>query len=358
MARDRTSPKSQEEIEGDDTSLVVPLRDAYRDVVGAVKATGKAEDVRPWAILAKRQIESVLRAQHRMQTTFLKESAIHDVIEDFVNYVPGLSDLDMLKARARCLGFSPDFLYVPIVFDMCGFRQVIRSSWERDGAAGQPDAEDPIQSLKNDILLEARSVFDAPNDISVPLGGDKYAVFCSIPPRIRHDEEEVFDLVNGRSRALLGRLEARGLSAVLGIGFFFQGIPELSHAYRSAWEAVALGKSLFRRPGIYDIQDLWFESLLLSVPQDKRERFIHSRLTQFDLGPGDAELKRTIVAYGESLFNRQSTAERLHVHRNTLGYRLAKIEERTRRSLRSFHDYIELYMACVLSDIQPDAKPL
>ena len=202
--------------------------------------------------------------------------------------------------------------------------------------------------------METRGIFNAPNDVSVALSGDKYAVFCSISPRIRENKELVFVRVNENSRFLLRRLEEQRLSAVLGIGFFFKGVPELSYAYRSAWEAVNLGKTLFRQPGIYDIQDLWFESLLLSIPKDIRERFIQNRLAQFEISPNDREIKRTIVAYGENFFNRQSTANALHVHRNTLNYRLGKLEDRTQRSLRSFHNYIELYMACVLSDMNSE----
>ena len=93
------------------------------------------------------------------------------------------------------------------------------------------------------------------------------------------------------------------------------------------------------------------ESLLLSLPASARQRFIRDRFTEFNLDPNDDELKNTIIVYGMNFFNRQSTADELHIHRNTLNYRLKKIEERTQKSLRSFRNYIELYIACLLSNL-------
>ena len=342
-----------EECESSDrTGVAVPLRNACLEVIGAVAALGRPEESRPYALALKRQIEFVLRTEHRIQSDFLKESAIQDVISDFVNYIPGVDNLELLENRARFLGFSPDFLYVPIVFDMHNFRAFIRESWKEKGALDCREAESFIQSVKNKILLETRRVFNAPDDVSVPLNGDKYAVFCSVSPKIRWDRERVFRRVNENSHQLLRKLEEEHLSAVLGIGFFFEGVSDLSYAYRSALEAVRLGKLLFRQPGVYDIQNLRVEALLLGVSEAARKRFVMERFTQFDLDPGDDELKKTIIAYGKNFFNRQSTADDLHIHRNTLNYRLKKIEDRTQKSLRSFRSYIELYMACILADIQ------
>ena len=357
--REKTAPIGGEECECDDASgAALPLRNAYLEVIGAVAALGTADQVRPYALAVKHQIELVIKTQYKLRSGFLKENAIQDIIQDFVNYIPGVSDLELLEARARYLGFSPGLLYVPIVFDMHNFRQFIRDSW-KDASSSEDcrEAENFIQSVKNRVLLRTKEVFSAPDDVSVPLNGDKYAVFCSISPKIQQDKDLVFKRVNENSHILLRKFEEEHLSAVLGIGFFFKGVPGLSYAYRSALEAVSLGKLLFKQPGIYDIQNLRVESLLLSLPASARQRFIRDRFTEFNLDPNDDELKNTIIVYGMNFFNRQSTADELHIHRNTLNYRLKKIEERTQKSLRSFRNYIELYIACLLSNLpSPDLE--
>lgn len=336
----------------DESGIALPLLNPYLDVIGAAAALGTPNQVRPYAAAVKRQIEMILKRQNRIQTGFLTENAIHDIIQDFVNYIPGVSDLEMLETRARCLGFSPDFFYVPIVFDMHNFRQFILDSWKGScRGEGNCEAENLIQSVKNRILMKTREVFSAPDDVSVPLNGDKYAVFCSVNPKIQQDRELVFRRVNENTQMLMKRLEEDSLSAVFGIGFFFKGLPNLPYAYRSATEAVSLGKMLFKKPGIYDIQNMRVESLLMKLSDSARQHFIRDKFTQFRLDQHDDELKNTILAYGMNFFNRQSTADALHIHRNTLNYRLKKIEERTNKSLHSFRDYIELYIACLLTDL-------
>ncbi len=342
-----------EKIDG--TGIAVPLFDACMEVVGSVEVLGEAGCVRPFALAIKRQIEMVLKERQRLQTAFLKENAIQDVISDFVNYVPGISDLGMLETRARCLGFAPDFLYVPIVFDIHHFKRFTREQWGKNSWESGGEAESFIQALKNRILMDIRGIFNHPNDVSISLKSDKYAIFCSISPQIRNDKEKVYQRVNDNSLLVLKKLTEKKLSAVIGIGFFFEGVPELSFSYRSAWEAVHLGKTLFRRPGVYDIQDLRFEYLLSSLPLDRQRRFVSDRLSQIELSPDDKDLRKTILAYVKNFFHHQSTADELHIHRNTLSYRLNRIRKLTGKSLQSFHEFLEMYVACLLADIlSPD----
>ncbi|HEU5473705.1 MAG TPA: helix-turn-helix domain-containing protein [Actinophytocola sp.] len=61
--------------------------------------------------------------------------------------------------------------------------------------------------------------------------------------------------------------------------------------------------------------------------------------------PEHHELLDTLRAYVANDFDRSATGERLHVHRNTVGYRLRKIEELTGLDLTSARDLAEVYLA-------------
>jgi carbohydrate diacid regulator len=66
-------------------------------------------------------------------------------------------------------------------------------------------------------------------------------------------------------------------------------------------------------------------------------------------------LRRTIVPWCENGFNLVRTAAALYIHRNTLVYRLGKIEEVTRRSLRDHPATLALYIACLADQLDnPD----
>ena len=54
----------------------------------------------------------------------------------------------------------------------------------------------------------------------------------------------------------------------------------------------------------------------------------------------DKELFETFITYFDMNGERNKTAEKLHIHRNTLSYRLKKIEELT--SLK-FEEYTDLF---------------
>lgn len=58
-------------------------------------------------------------------------------------------------------------------------------------------------------------------------------------------------------------------------------------------------------------------------------------------------LRETLVAWAECGFQLVGTARRLAVHRNTLLYRLAKIEELSTRDVRDPRTAMALYLACL-----------
>jgi purine catabolism regulator len=60
---------------------------------------------------------------------------------------------------------------------------------------------------------------------------------------------------------------------------------------------------------------------------------------------GGARLVDTLDAFLASGGRYKATAEALHVHENTLRYRLARVEALTGRSLASMADRVELWLA-------------
>ena len=63
------------------------------------------------------------------------------------------------------------------------------------------------------------------------------------------------------------------------------------------------------------------------------------------------ELRATLIAWCESGFNLVRTAEALHIHRNTLIYRLEKVERLTGQPWRDHRATLTLYLACLASQL-------
>lgn len=62
-------------------------------------------------------------------------------------------------------------------------------------------------------------------------------------------------------------------------------------------------------------------------------------------------LRSTIIAWCESGFNLVRTSAALHIHRNTVVYRMSKIEQLTGRPLRDHRTTMALYLACVADQL-------
>jgi len=59
----------------------------------------------------------------------------------------------------------------------------------------------------------------------------------------------------------------------------------------------------------------------------------------------DAPLRETLVAYASCDLNVGATARRLHLHPNTVHYRLRRLERITGKDVRSFSDVVDLVAA-------------
>jgi sugar diacid utilization regulator len=100
--------------------------------------------------------------------------------------------------------------------------------------------------------------------------------------------------------------------------------PELPEAVAEAREILWLVKRLGRPPGVYVLDNVLLEA---AVARSSR---VHARLVELirplHTGP---DLVATLVAYFEADFQRRKAAASLHVHPNTLDYRLRRIHELT-----------------------------
>lgn len=88
-------------------------------------------------------------------------------------------------------------------------------------------------------------------------------------------------------------------------------------------------------------------SLLAAIPGDLRRSFrsrVLGTLESYDT-TNQTDLLETLETFLEESGNWSATAERLHVHVNTLRYRLKRIEELTGRSLASWDERVDFLLA-------------
>lgn len=149
---------------------------------------------------------------------------------------------------------------------------------------------------------------------------------------LRQLEHAVDDLAHQQVRLAVG---------VSTVHSTLREVPEAYHEARTA--RLGLGN----RPGVVALPRLSVFEYLMLRDDDTARRLIrpaHRHFIQDDAGKGGA-LVQTLVEYAASDLNATIAAKRLHMHVNTMYYRLERIAERTGCDLRRFADVQELLIA-------------
>ncbi|MDQ6919575.1 MAG: helix-turn-helix domain-containing protein, partial [Candidatus Dormibacteraeota bacterium] len=131
---------------------------------------------------------------------------------------------------------------------------------------------------------------------------------------------------------LLNRAVAREPLAA-GISLPMSALADVPRAHREALRALALAPA----GGILRLADLTLFDYLLAGADDTARRLGPSGLDTLD-----APAIETLLAYAACDFNAGATARRLHLHTNTVHYRLRRIERVTGRDVRRFADVVDL----------------
>lgn len=121
------------------------------------------------------------------------------------------------------------------------------------------------------------------------------------------------------------------------------GEMHLNTAYQAALESLKLGKALFPDEYLhpYDKMKLAIALSKTSVPgleQDFQQLCIHGK---------NAQLAETAVAYLRLNGDIQKICECLHIHRNSIPYRLHRIQEICGRTLTNSYDMLCLYASYI-----------
>jgi hypothetical protein len=120
-------------------------------------------------------------------------------------------------------------------------------------------------------------------------------------------------------------------------------ISSLKEQYDELIQFMKTGKKLFIGNHVYSKKDMLLEDFLGKVPEEVRNGLaMKYRRTLENL---DLESMNTILVYVSNNMNLQKTAQELYIHRNTLNYRLVKLEKDFNLDLKNIRDLMILYFS-------------
>ena len=131
-------------------------------------------------------------------------------------------------------------------------------------------------------------------------------------------------------------------------GTIISDIKEVSKSYKEAKLALDVGKIFFQEKTVIAYNTLGIGRLIYQLPIPLSKMFIREIFEGKSPDDFDEETLTTISKFFENSLNVSETSRQLYIHRNTLVYRLDKIQKSTGLDLRVFVDAITFKIALMV----------
>ncbi len=131
-------------------------------------------------------------------------------------------------------------------------------------------------------------------------------------------------------------------------GTIVNEIKEVSRSYKEARMALDVGKIFFEERNVIAYSTLGIGRLIYQLPIPLCKMFIKEIFDGKSPDEFDEETLTTINKFFENSLNVSETSRQLYIHRNTLVYRLDKLQKSTGLDLRVFEDAITFKIALMV----------
>jgi len=297
------------------------------DVVGTVGLSGSPEEVEQFGLVVKRQTEILMQEAARIGSRMTHERATAELLREICDWHHSGAAKAQLMRRGRTLGY-----------DLTLRRRIVLIQWE------ETDGSPPESS--DSVLRQVAEMFDSPDDLIGPLA--RIVVAVATPERATgHSGSSVLD----RCSEFVTSTQGRGLNVRVAVGSAASGVAALNVSARDAFDALHLGPIAHPATVIHEIEQVRLQQALSVVPIDSRTRLVEGLLGPLTVDREWKTLRATLIVWGDNAFNTTRAAQHLHVHRNTLIYRLDKIARILRRPLDEPGLAVALYVTCVVDEL-------
>jgi len=152
------------------------------------------------------------------------------------------------------------------------------------------------------------------------------------------------------AKSLEHYLKSRDVKDIrIAYGTVIQEIKEVSRSYKEAKMALDVGKIFFEDRQIIAYSELGIGRLIYQLPIPLCNMFIQEIFDGKSPDEFDEETLGTVYKFFENSLNVSETSRQLFIHRNTLVYRLDKLQKSTGLDLRVFEDAITFKIALMVA---------
>lgn len=164
-------------------------------------------------------------------------------------------------------------------------------------------------------------------------------------------ENDGYEEMEETAKILVDMLNSEAMTKVrVSYGTIVEEIKEVSKSYKEAKMAMDVGKIFYSEKSIVAYNTLGIGRLIFQLPMSLCEMFMNEVFGEKLPDSLDEETLSTINKFFENSLNVSETSRQLYVHRNTLVYRLEKIQKSTGLDIRNFDDALTFKIALMVSN--------
>lgn len=160
---------------------------------------------------------------------------------------------------------------------------------------------------------------------------------------------ETYDDMTRTAKVILDMLNTEAMTkAHVAFGTIINEIKDVSRSYKEAKMALDVGKIFYSWRNVVAYSNLGIGRLIYQLPMPLCKMFIREIFDGKSPDDFDEETLTTINKFFENSLNVSETSRQLYIHRNTLVYRLDKLQKSTNLDLRIFDDAITFKIALMV----------
>jgi len=324
-------------VEGDEGVQGIPIfLEGKLLVVVAVKIP--VEDIQTIQIISSL---AELIVQQFILTHKPKPDAV-DLLLTRVAFRPQTLDPEELAEQMTALGYRMDLPRAAITIELKGF-------WDNYlQTLGSPlgEKENLIAAKKRDINQSLTSFFTKNQDNLVGfIGRDTFLILKDLQDT---DYAKFCQLLSRHYNEITAPLKNIHINEVtIGIGSVATNSSGLIRSAQEALQVLKIGQKIIGSNQTHRFDSLGVLPLLFMGTDEQKKDFANKLFSALE----DDQLAQTLEAFLAADLNLTQAATKLGIHRNTVIYRLDRIEEKLGRDPRQFEGAVELYLASLFDKL-------
>ena len=164
------------------------------------------------------------------------------------------------------------------------------------------------------------------------------------------DEKDGYKEVEEAAKTAVDMLNMEAMVKVRGsYGTITNELKDLSRSYKEARMAMDVGRIFYAGKRVISYNELGIGRLIYQLPPSLCKMFIQEIFDKEEMAEFDQEILTTINSFFDNNLNVSETARQLFVHRNTLVYRIEKLQKSTGLDIRTFEDAMTLKIALMVN---------